>query len=601
MNDESQQVYLRDGIPIEKGVVLTKEFLDNNQELITKYLNLWILYPDLFLDAIQDSEDAKNWHLQPFQRIALRASMRYRYHFWTATRATSKSFTAYLAALVKAVLLPGSTIFIASDVKGTVIKTAEAKFEEFFRHWPMLRNELKTRVDDGESGQKKSGNYYELHFKNKSSITVVAKDTSRGLRATAGILEEAATIEEDDYNEVLLPQMNVPRREVDGTLNPDEPVSTQTFITTAREKTVFMYGKLIECAVHAVLEPESYFVWGLSYEVPLHYGIINKQMMMDQRNSSTMNEESFARESLSIWTGNNKDAWLDSRRLQKYRKLLKCERKAQENPPNKDTYYIISCDVARYSANTAIMVFKVLPNSERCQKNVVYTEVIHGANYITVQAPRLKKLIQLYNPREIVIDGNGPGIGLLDAMALPSFDEKTGEQFPPYFVFNNDHHLPPEMKQESEKPQPRFNAIIYDIKAGAANDDEIHSNFFSQINNGSVAFLANERIVKEKLLTTKRGQKMTVFDRRVYLMPYEMTSRLMDELNNLRLKPTGVQNQFKVERISTSIEKDRFSALEYGLYRIKYYEDKLYRGKKKRDFSQYTFFTPRHKKTVGGD
>lgn len=596
---DAAEIILRDGIPIEKGVVLTKEFLDSNQELFTKYLNMWILYPDLLLDAIQDSEDAKHWHLQPFQRIALRASMRYRYQFWTATRATSKSFTAYLGGYLKCMLLPGSNVFIASDVKGTVIKTAEAKFEEFFRHWPMLRNELKTRVDDGETGKKSSGNYYELHFKNGSNLTVVAKDTSRGLRATAGILEEAATIEEDDYNEVLLPQMNVPRREVDGSLNPEEPVSTQTFITTAREKTVFMYGKLIECAIHAILQPNDYFVWGLSYEVPLHYGIINKQMMMDQRNSSTMNEESFARESLSIWTGNSKEAWLDSRRLNKYRKLLKYEKKAQENPVNKDTYYIISCDVARYSANTAIMVIKVIPG-ERYQKNVVYTEVIHGENYISVQAPRLKKLISLFEPREIVIDGNGPGIGLLDAMAMPSFDEKTGEQFPPYYVFNNDYHLPPEMKQGGEKPRPTYNAIIYDIKAGAGNDDEIHSNFFAQINNGTVAFLANERIVKDKLLSTKKGQKMTPYDRRVYLMPYEMTSRLMDELNNLKLKPTGIQNQFKVERISTSIPKDRFSALEYGLYRIKYYEDKTRRDGKKRDFSQYSFFTP-HIKRKGGD
>lgn len=64
-------------------------------------------------------------------------------------------------------------------------------------------------------------------------------------------------------------------------------------------------------------------------------------------------------------------------------------------------------DVGRYSANTAIMVIKVLPQESGFKKNVVYTEVIHGANYITDQAPRLKKLIQLYKPREIVIDGNG--------------------------------------------------------------------------------------------------------------------------------------------------------------------------------------------------
>lgn len=74
---------LRDGIPIEKGVVLTTDYLDANQELFTKYLNLWILCPDLLLDEIQDPEDAKHWHLQPYQRIALRAQMRYRYHFWT--------------------------------------------------------------------------------------------------------------------------------------------------------------------------------------------------------------------------------------------------------------------------------------------------------------------------------------------------------------------------------------------------------------------------------------------------------------------------------------------------------------------------------------
>ena len=587
------KLFLKDGIPVEKSVVLTKEFLDANKELFTSYLNYWLLYPDLFLDSIQPEEDKKNFNLFFYQRIALRASMRYRYHYWTATRATSKSFTAYLSSVVRAVLLPNSNIFISSDVKGTVIKIAEAKFNEIWRHWPMLKNELQTRESGGQQGEKKSGNYYELRFRNSSMITVVSKDTSRGLRATAGILEECATIEEEDYNEVLLPQMNVARREVDGSLNPEEPSAAQIFITTAREKTVFMYGKLIECAINAVLRPSESFVWGLSYEVPLHYGLIDKATLMDQRYSNTMSEDSFARESLSIWTGNNKEAWLDSKKINKRRTLLKCERKAQENPTNPNTFYIVSADIARYSANTAISVIKVLPNNNGFKKNVVYIEVIHGANYITEQAPRLKKIIQLYKPREIVIDGNGPGIGLLDAMVLPSFDAKTGEQFPAYYAFNNDHHLPPDKKAEGEEPWPELNAIIYDIKAGSSNDDAIHSNFFAQINNGTVSLLAHERIVKDKLMKTKKGQKMSLYDKRVFLLPYEMTSRLVDEINNLKLKPTGIQNQFKIDRISRSIEKDRFSSLEYGLYRVKYYEDKALQKKNKRDFSQYTFFSPR--------
>jgi len=193
------------------------------------------------------------------------------------------------------------------------------------------------------------------------------------------------------------------------------------------------------------------------------------------------------------------------------------------------------------------------------------------------------------------MDGNGPGIGLLDAMVLPSVDKKTGEEFPAYFVFNNEYHLPVQMKVPTDEPKAEYNAIIYDIKAGASNDDAIHSNFFTQVNNGSVSFLAHERVVKEKLLRTKKGQKMSLYDRRVYLLPYEMTSRLMDELNNLRLKPTGVQNQFKVERISKSIEKDRFSALEYLLYRVKYYEDKEIYRRKHRNLGEYVFFSPKNR------
>lgn len=214
---------------------------------------------------------------------------------------------------------------------------------------------------------------------------------------------------------------------------------------------------------------------------------------------------------------------------------------------------------------------------------------------------RMKRQSDLYGNIQLVIIPHKnlrllwnihTGIGLLDAMALPSLNDKTGEQFPAYYAFNNEHHLPPQMRVPADEPRPAYNAIIYDIKAGAGNDDLIHSNFFAQINNGTVSFLAHERIVKDKLLATKKGQRMSLYDRRVYLLPYEMTSRLIDELNNLRLKPTGIQNQFKVERISRSIEKDRFSSLEYNLYRIKYYEDKILNRKKNTlNFKNMSFFT----------
>ena len=38
---------LRDGLPVEKGVVITREWLDTNEDLATAWLNHWMLYPDL--------------------------------------------------------------------------------------------------------------------------------------------------------------------------------------------------------------------------------------------------------------------------------------------------------------------------------------------------------------------------------------------------------------------------------------------------------------------------------------------------------------------------------------------------------------------------
>lgn len=148
----------------------------------------------------------------------------------------------------------------------------------------------------------------------------------------------------------------------------------------------------------------------------------------------------------------------------------------------------------------------------------------------------------------------------MDAMCVETFDPKTGERFPPYYAFNFEGHLPPGKKSTADEPNPDTNAIIYDLKANASNDSPIHSNAYSRINGGNVAFLAAESVIKSKLMATRKGQKMTQFDKRVFLLPYEMTSRLIDEMNNLKLKPTGAANQIKVEQISKQINKDRWSS-----------------------------------------
>lgn len=64
------------------------------------------------------------------------------------------------------------------------------------------------------------------------------------------------------HNEVLQPMMTIDRREPDGTLNETAPNGQSVYITTASEKTCFMYSKLLEIIVNSVIRPDESFITG---------------------------------------------------------------------------------------------------------------------------------------------------------------------------------------------------------------------------------------------------------------------------------------------------------------------------------------------------
>lgn len=209
-------------------------------------------------------------------------------------------------------------------------------------------------------------------------------------------------------NNVLEPMKLIGYRWVDGTLIPNSVDNQSVYITTARDKVCFMYSKLIELFVYSILKPKEYFVFGMDYRVPVRYGLLQQSKVDLARLSSTVNDLGFAREYLSIWTGNSNDAWFDADAVARRRVLLKAERNYSISPLARQDFYIISIDVARSGAcNSAVSVIRVHPKEDYFQANVVYIEIISSENFINVQAPRIKKLIQLYQPRDVVIDING--------------------------------------------------------------------------------------------------------------------------------------------------------------------------------------------------
>lgn len=570
----NREKIIRDGIELEKGVVITQEWLEKNEDFLTEQWEIFSAYPDIYLDLIKPKES--NFELFPYQRIFLRACMRYTNIYITAARATSKTFLSILAKYLQCVFVPNHVGSIVAPNKNQAAKISKQKIQEIWRIWPLLKNELEPSNSSSEGVRANFGkDYCDLFFKNGSRLSIVgALDSDRGLRTHATLIDEARDQDGDMISEVILPQMNVSRRMENGLVNPYEKINTQViYATSAGMKSSFAYEALIDIFEKAIIDPKNNFCIGLDYRVPVMHGLIDGKYVKDLKMSPSYNETTFASEYMGTWLGGSDESWFNFEKLSKYRKIKNPEWK-QKFRGEQNIFYLISVDVGRLSDQTVACIFRVNIRNERYFATLVNLEVLGRSaesKTFTRQAIDLKTLIRKYNPREVVIDTNGLGIGLADEMIKTHYDNE-GELLPAYGFFNNDDY-----KKIQPKDAP---AILYSLKANGPLNSKIHGNAYSRLNGGLVRFLITEQEARSSLLATKVGSKMSFENRIRRLMPHELTTKLFEEMANLRLKRTGLD--IALEQINPRFPKDKYSALAYGLWRIKELEEESYQRKRRR-------------------
>ena len=145
--------------------------------------------------------------------------------------------------------------------------------------------------------------------------------------------------------------------------------------------------------------------------------------------------------------------------------------------------------------------------------------------------------------------------------------DENGNELQAYGFFNNDDY-----KKIQPKDAPQ---ILYSLKANGPLNSKIHGNAYSRINSGMVRFLISEQEARTALLATKVGQKMKTEERVKRLIPHELTTKLFEEMSNLRLKKSGLD--IVLEQINARFPKDKYSAFAYGLWRIKELEEANYK------------------------
>ena len=186
-NDVIEKGY-RDGVEIEKGVSLNEDYLEKHKEQIGNMLSVFTAYPDIFLDFITPTDS--NFRLFFYQRITLRAIMRFRDVYITAPRAFSKSFITILGLMLQCIFIPGTKRFICAPNKIQSAQIAKEKIVEIYDRWPLLRKEvIGGEISDtpGNFGK----DYVTLKFRNGSQFDVVgALDSQRGGRRHGGLIDE---------------------------------------------------------------------------------------------------------------------------------------------------------------------------------------------------------------------------------------------------------------------------------------------------------------------------------------------------------------------------------------------------------------------------
>lgn len=552
-------------------------------------------YPDVFVDDLtgytkwsQDpnpnKEAWKGFKFYYFQRITLRALMRHRKVYIVFSRGFSKSFLSMMSLMLKAILYPNCELFITTGGKAQAASITMSKIEEICKIIPALANEI--NWDRGVT--KHSKDEVKYVFKNGSYIDILpALETSRGQRRTGGLMEECVLIDPIALNEIIIPCCVINRRLPNGKRIPEEIVNqSEVYITTAGYKDSFSYQRLIELLAESIMTPDEVMVLGGSWEIPVNEGLQPKNFIQNLKLQGTFDESSFDREWCSRWTGDRSKSYFSSDAFDKCRELLQAETEWNGRSA-KNAYYVIAADIGRKHDTSEAAIIKVTPQVQGPSiKSFVNFESKENA-IMREQAIWLKKLYYKYKARQIVVDGNGLGIGLTDEMVLGQEDPETGEYYPPFGVSGGTYENAGQ-EYKKYKTDDMERDAMYIVKANAPINTEAFAYLQTQISSRKVKFLTEERDARIKLMETKVGQNMTIDERNERLMPFQLTDNLKSQMMNLIEENEGINILLK--RDNRSIPKDRFSAVAYGMYYIKQ-EDERRNKRKSRNISDFMFFS----------
>ena len=365
-----------------------------------------------------------------------------------------------------------------------------------------------------------------------------------------------------------------------GLYNSTEPHAAQIMIGSAGYRNTYAYNTTLEMLVDMCFEPDKVFVFGGDYRIPVMHGLLSKKKILDKvKSTGTYKLETFLREYMSRWAGGSEDSYFSYSLIDRRRKILRPEYYPEKRS---DVFYTLGVDVGRFSDETVLEVFKTYTSGERFVTSLVNLIIMPGTGrHFQDQSIKIKQLDSIFNFRGIAVDINGPGAGLADFLIIEQ--EKDGEYYPAYGFSNKPKYRKTEMSNCIRK--------LFGVEASSAANSDYYKNAQLMLSLDRIRLLINERQARNYFAKFNYWNKMSVDKKATQLIPYIQTTKLQDQLVNLKANLETSTSTINVQKIKSTIGKDLVSSFIYGLWFISLEEEKeLKKRAGKGSLAQYSFY-----------
>ena len=503
-----------------------------------------------------------------------------------ASRASAKSFISALYACIRCILYPNSMIVLASSTKGqSKLLVSEKIQKELMNMSPRLRREIR-KIKDNQ-------NEVIVFFKNNSTITVVpASENGRGYRSTAIIREEFRQIKKFIDDSILSPfqivrQAPYLKDEYYSDVPELQEENVDIYISSSwYDNGNWMWG-IVDQAFEDMMTGKDSCLLAFDESVAIKHKI--KTMRYFQTEKKKQDPMTWQLEFLNTRLKENRHAFFTYNLLQQNQNskqvfyprttldFLSNRKNPYDIAKQKNEVRVVSCDMAFIendgNDNSVFSCIRFLPETTTYKKDSSNETIVNNGyrripSYIEhtqggelkKQAIRIRELYEDFQADYIILDTRNAGIGVLDFLARPLYDEERNVEYSALTCMN-DEGLANRIRVEGAEPR------IFAVNASRKLNSDIALDFRKVLSEKKIDFLVTFEQASEEILP-KIKEYMSAPDAETQLFyetPFLETQALFSETSSL-VYEKGNETGVIVIHEQGKNRKDRYTSISYGSY-----------------------------------